>query len=108
MNLLQLIAQVVAITSREECRIALAGGLAANLYRQEIRATNDVDLLIEAAGHEIKIAAKVLRGLGSGHEIATRASLTRKPGMGEREKWMVVGARKPPEPTVDFILPAMP
>lgn len=107
-SLFELLPRVAELLRHAGCTFALAGGLAANLYRRDIRATQDIDLMILAGGGEVEVALEVLRQLGLKGSLATQGQLSRRPGMGKKAPWMLVGERRGREPSVDFLLPALP
>jgi len=93
---------------------AVAGGLAADLYRTEPRLTMDVDLVILTEGTGAKIATSVLKTLGLHACVARAADLAGGPLFAIRRRdpapCIVVGraaGNSSPE-GVDILLPALP
>lgn len=93
---------------------AVAGGLAASLYRQEPRMTMDVDLVIMVESGGVATAVSVLQAIGLETGIARKADLAGGPMFAIRQKnteaCMVVGraADQSHEWGVDILLPALP
>ncbi len=93
---------------------AVAGGLAASLYRQAPRMTMDVDLVIMAESGGMATAVSVLQAIGLETGIARKADLAGGPMFAIRGKntaaCMVVGraADQSHEWGVDILLPALP
>lgn len=93
---------------------AVAGGLAASLYRQEPRMTMDVDLVIMAESGGTAAAVSVLQAIGLETGIALKADLAGGAMFAIRRKntatCMVVGraADQSHEWGVDILLPALP
>lgn len=95
-------------------RFALAGGMAASLYRDQARTTMDLDFLILAKKDSRQIAEKVIRSLGLTPNSVTKAVLEGGPQFaikrGTGPIYMTIG-RDPHDkdaPGLDFILPEMP
>jgi hypothetical protein len=97
-----------------EVPFAVAGGLAASLYRMEARLTMDVDLVILTESEGEKTAVEVLEAIGLEVGIARKADLAGGPLFAIRKRntapCMVVGraADKSFEEGVDILLPSMP
>ncbi|MFH1018639.1 MAG: nucleotidyl transferase AbiEii/AbiGii toxin family protein [Pseudomonadota bacterium] len=98
---------------RVDCRFAVAGGIAANLFRKEPRLTRDVDLLLlaDAPIRSQEVAGRLLRDLGFRVGIARQADLKRSPMMGRKTSpvVMLVGRMegRESEGGVDILLPGM-
>jgi hypothetical protein len=93
---------------------AVAGGLAADLYRDEPRLTMDVDLGIMTEGDSLKTAISVIESLNLKAGIVREADFAGGPLFAIRRQntlpYMVVG-RPPGEPSapgVDILLPSIP
>ena len=93
---------------------AVAGGLAADLYRSEPRLTMDVDLVILTEGNGTKTAIAVIEALGLHAGIARAADLAGGPLFAIRqhntEPRMIIGrsAEKSSLEGVDILLPSIP
>lgn len=114
MSLESLFKDAVHQLSLREVPYAVAGGLAASLYRQEPRMTMDVDLVIMAASESTKTAVSILESIGLETGIARQADLAGGPLFAIRRRntaaCMVVGrsADKSHDWGIDILLPAMP
>ena len=104
--------EVVSELKSRGCRFAVAGGLAATLYRSEIRATNDADLLILAPAGSDEVAREILESMGFGVAAAKLHDLRRLPRMNKKSEPPVILVGRESQdsdaPGVDFILPDMP
>ncbi|MEI7880479.1 MAG: hypothetical protein WCI95_06355 [bacterium] len=107
---------IAAVREMRERNIifAVAGGLAADLYRREPRLTMDVDLVILTEGSGTEIAISVLKTLGLQAGIARAADLAGGPLFAIRRRntppCIIVGRAKEnlfPE-GVDILLPSLP
>ena len=78
MEVSELLKTVVLKLQQYKIRFGLAGGLVANLYRTEIRATADVDIVIATEKSE-EDARKILGALGYSPRITTQADLSGGP-----------------------------
>ncbi len=93
---------------------AVAGGLAADLYRVEPRLTMDVDLVILTEGSGIETAVAVIEALGLGAGVVRAADPTGGPLFAIRrrstEPRMIVGRPKGTDSPegVDILLPSFP
>lgn len=93
---------------------AVAGGLAADLYRREPRLTMDVDFVILTESHGAQAAVAVIEALGLQAGIVRKADLDGGPQFAIRrrstEACMVVGrlAGASTGEGVDILLPAIP
>ena len=93
---------------------AVAGGLAADLYRREPRLTMDVDLVILTESHGKETGVAVIEALGLRAGIARKADLDGGPLFAIKrrntEPCMIVGrsAAKESAEGVDILLPAIP
>ena len=114
MSLESLFKDAVHQLALREVPFAVAGGLAASLYRQTPRMTMDVDLVIMAASDSARTAISILESIGLETGIARQADLAGGPLFAIRRKntaaCMVVGrsADKSHEWGVDILLPSMP
>ncbi len=114
MSLESLFKDAVCQLELRQVSYAVAGGLAASLYRQEPRMTMDVDLVIMAESGSMETAIAVLKSIGLETGIARKADLAGGPlfaiRRGDTAACMVVGrsADKSHDWGVDILLPAMP
>ncbi|HLG20950.1 MAG TPA: nucleotidyl transferase AbiEii/AbiGii toxin family protein [Bdellovibrionota bacterium] len=114
MTPLALLRAVVPLLRRSGCQYAVAGGLAAALYRREPRLTQDVDVLLLASsirGTQNE-AEKILGKLKFSVGLARASDLNRAPGFHKRQDpvVMLVGRKegKEKEGGLDVLLPTMP
>lgn len=114
MSLESLFKDAVNQLENRQVPYAVAGGVAASLYRQEPRMTMDVDLIIMAASGSTETAVSVLQAIGLETGIAREADLAGGPLFAIRRRstapFMIVGRSpdKSHEWGVDILLPAMP
>jgi hypothetical protein len=114
MSLESLFAGAVRELRRREVPFAVAGGLAASLYRREPRLTMHVDLVVFTESRGVETAVAVVESLGLRAGIARKADLAGGPLFAIRRRntqpCMVVG-RPASERTaegLDLLLPAIP
>jgi len=114
MSLEQLFKAAVRELRERNILFAVAGGLAADLYRSEPRLTMDVDLVILTGGNGVEIAVSVLKTLGLQAGVARAADLAGGPLFAIRRRdtapCIVVGRAagiSSPE-GVDILLPSLP
>ena len=94
------------------CQYAVIGGMAAAFYRDEVRATIDVDIAIALDDQEkaLEIAKKSVKKLGFVPGLANIADLSGRPMMNKRQlPIIVVIGRLPDMPKglgIDVILPS--
>lgn len=114
MTFLELFRETLERLQQEQVRFALAGGLAASLFRKRKRTTDDLGFLILAAGGTQQVAEKIILSFGYTPHIARKADLEGGPMFAIKRKstppYIIVGKKKDDssEPGLDFILPAMP
>ena len=114
MTPLELLRKTVTLLQGSECDFALAGGLAADLYRSEPRVTKDVDILIlgQTLADTQKLAAQTIEKMGLHPGFARSSDLSRAPSFNKKQSpiVMVIGRSKddPYESGLDFLLPRMP
>ena len=114
MSIEQFFKAAVRELDRRNLSFAVAGGLAADLYRTDPRLTMDVDLAILTAGTGVQAATDVIESLGLRAGIVRAADLAGGPLFAIRrrssEPRMVVG--RPENPSipggVDILLPSFP
>ena len=113
MLLRELFERAVSACREKGIPFAVAGGLAADLYRAEPRTTMDVDLAILADESEA-LAEQLLKSIGFGTAVARKADLAGGPLFAIKAKntpaCLVVGRiqGKPTAGGVDLLLPALP
>jgi hypothetical protein len=114
MSLEQLFKSAVRELRERRVLFAVAGGLAADLYRNEPRLTMDVDLVILTEGSGTETAISVVEALGLHAGIARAADLAGGPPFAIRrrntEPRMVIGRStgKSSLEGVDILLPSIP
>jgi len=114
MSLETLFRQAVHELRERNIDFAVAGGLAADLYRREPRLTMDIDLVILPESHGHQAAVSVIESLGLHAGTARQADLAGGPKFAIRqqntEPCMVVGrpANDPSAEGVDILLPSIP
>jgi hypothetical protein len=114
MSLESLFKEATRELTAREVQYAVAGGLAASLYRKEPRLTMDVDLVILTEADSVKTAVAVLEAIGLEAGIARQADLAGGPLFAIRRRntppCMVIGrlAGKSHPEGVDILLPSMP
>lgn len=117
MTLTDLLKEVVKTLKSTKAEFALAGGLAASVYRKEPRTTQDIDMLLLLSNSEktLSLAEKTLRKFDMTIGIARKAELEGGPMFATKRKstppYLVVGRDKiapTQNPGLDFILPDMP
>lgn len=100
------------LLDRRECKYAVAGGIAAAIYRTQPRATFDVDFLVIAKSNTEAVASDILIDLSLVPVFVKENTLTRQPAMNKKRKpnVIIVGRDKdnPDEIGVDFLLPTLP
>lgn len=113
MSLESLFKDAVNILRERNILFAVAGGMAANLYRAELRLTMDVDFAIITESHAVQVAVSLLESIGLESGIAREADLAGGPMFairrGSTKPCMVIG-RHPGNTAgegVDIILPAV-
>ena len=94
------------------CTFSLAGGFVASLYRQDIRATNDLDFVLQADTNSFDMAQGLIMSLGMEVGVARLSDLTKAPMPNKKSlpRMLVIGRTKndPQSMGLDFILPTMP
>ncbi len=114
MQLKALFKAAVDELKKHDVLFAVAGGLAADLYRGEPRLTMDIDITIFTDSHALQTAKTVLNALGLETGVAREADLVGGPLFAIRRKTtkacMVVGRPEGDQSGagVDLILPTMP
>jgi hypothetical protein len=114
MSLEKLFKAAVAEMRARDIPFAVAGGLAADLYRGEPRLTMDVDLVILAESRSMEMAVSVVKALGLQAGIIRRADFAGGPLFAIRkrntEPCMIVGRPEGEagKEGVDILLPSIP
>jgi hypothetical protein len=106
--------EVIDLLRREKATFAVAGGLAASIYRDRPRSTDDLDFLLLSSPNSVTAAGRILSALHLKASIARQADLEGGPMFarkrGNTPAMLAVG-RDPKDATrigIDFILPEMP
>ena len=112
-QLLATLSEVSKALEAKGLEFALTGGLVASLYRDQPRATNDLDICIlsGAKAESQKLGERILKDLGFQVGFARRSDLQRKPQMNKKQSpvVMLVGRDQKQEKTgIDFLLETMP
>ena len=114
MSLESLFRDAVNALRERNVLFAVAGGMAANLYRIESRLTMDVDFVIMIESHAMQVAISVLESIGLEAGVAREADLAGGPMFairrGNTKPCMVIG-RRPANTAgegIDIILPSVP
>ncbi len=98
MSLEVLFSKAVDALRKHDVTFAVAGGLAADLYRHEPRLTMDVDLVMITEMHALKTAILIIESLGLGYGVARQADLAGGPlfaiKRGNTKPCMVIGRRE--------------
>lgn len=114
MNFENFLKTVVSHLKKRNIQFALAGGLAASLYRQQIRTTNDIDFLFYTDSENQKQAEQIIKDLKLKPHIIRQAQLEGGPLFAIKRKTtkpFIVAGRKENKPTeigLDFLLPRFP
>lgn len=114
MTLENTLQQIIKHLSQTSCQYALAGALAATIYRQDARATNDIDLLLMAGQKTQQEAKKLIMQFDLQVTVIRKASLEGGPLFAIKQKstepYILAGRKKEGNTPVgiDVILPAMP
>ena len=88
MTLAQLLAAAVQMLNERNCKFAIAGGLAANLYRSELRLTEDIDFGIVAPGLDIEIGRAIWARFDISGKVLTRKQISPAPTYEPQTKWV--------------------
>jgi hypothetical protein len=109
MTLEELLKSLIKLLQREQIRFALAGGLAASLYREEERFTKDIDLVTDVDEGQLKILREILNELKLTPHFVRKAELDGGPLFAIKRKSspiaLVAGRDKQKDiPGVDFLL----
>jgi hypothetical protein len=111
MNLTKITQLAVTELSKIDCKFALCGGLAADLYRKESRVTRDIDFLFFASGKEISDGTRLLEKIGLNVNQVKLHHLTKAPAMNKKSQvtYILVGRNKKFDDLgVDLLLPEFP
>lgn len=114
MNLVNFFKSVVEKLQNRGVDYALAGGLMASVYRENERATNDLDFLIVAGDNTRAVASSLIEQFGLVPHVIRKADLEGGPlfarKMGKTTPYIIAGRAEKGEHRLglDFILPEMP
>lgn len=114
MNFTELFQKTVHELKNRKLKFALAGGMAASLYREHPRTTADLDFLIWTANAPEKNAKEIIEKFELKAASATKADLENGPMFAIKRRQgpvLIVVGRLPNDkdaPGLDFILPDMP
>jgi hypothetical protein len=110
MSLGALFVSAIGELSKLECKFAVGGGFAADLYRSQIRGTGDIDFLFFTDGLEKEKGKELLKQLGLEGRETTLFDLKSIPGMNKRsaEVFILVGRKGKEKEGVDLLLPPFP
>ena len=103
MNTAELLAKAVAALKASDCKFAIAGGFAANLYRRDVRVTEDIDFGIVAPGAALDIAKSIWQQFNISGKVLTRKQVSPAPTLTPNDRWMMVADRDG-ERRIDFML----
>ena len=111
-TLLRLLEKSSNLLKERNIPFALSGGILADYYRKDPRATDDIDLLVAMSEQEIAIGESILKALGFTPTIATEAMLrgdTRFKRKTKKSKPQIISGRKEGTPYgLDFLLLTLP
>lgn len=91
------------------CKFAIAGGLAANFYRSEIRVTEDIDIMLYC-DNPIEQIREIFDQFGYTPYFAKLHDLKRSPMMNKKSQPILIAIGRGKEQGVglDFLLPEIP
>jgi hypothetical protein len=108
----ELFKQAVKRLRNEECEFAVCGGLAAIIYRPDVRFTGDIDILLSAPKNTVDLALAIIEDFGLIPTELTAAQLSMTPSMHKRSSpaAVIIGraAEGKKEPGLDFLMPVLP
>lgn len=107
MSLTKLFTSAVLEFKALKCQYAVGGGLAADLYRNQVRGTGDIDFLFYTGGLEREKGKALLKRLNLEGKETTLFDLKRFPGMNKKSAavYVIVGRRGKAKEGVDLLLP---
>jgi hypothetical protein len=114
LSLSQFFEQVVKQLTRRSVRFALAGGMAASVYRAEARLTHDLDFLIGVESKTDKEVMAIFKGFALSPHYIRKAQLEGGPMFAIKRKstpvYIIAGRSEEGKTPMglDFILPTMP
>lgn len=114
MNLIEFFKKVVEALQNNNVGYALAGGLVASIYRENERATNDLDFLIFSGAKTYEVASSIIKQFKLVPHIIRKADLEGGPMFAIKRKntapYIVAGRPENggQKTGLDFILPDMP
>ena len=100
----------VALLQKHKLSFAVAGGMAASIYREEERLTKDIDFIIDGSGDLVQLSKEMISELGLRTLAVRKADLEGGPLFAIKKKntaVMLLIGRDPDKkaPGVDFLLP---
>ena len=88
MNLENRLQQMVTLLEERRLRYALAGGIAASIYRLEPRTTIDVDFFLVTPNGTAQLAVELVRAVGLKEQVARQAEFDGGPPFAiKRKSW---------------------
>lgn len=104
--------KTVELLHREKCEFAICGGVAAMVYRQEVRFTGDIDILLSAPSSPGDLAKRIIEDFRLTAQVVRQSQLIRAPAMNKKQSPIaVIIGRHPTDknaPGLDFLLPIFP
>lgn len=112
MNVVELLENVVKRLRKEDCLFAVAGGFAAMLYRDEVRLTNDVDIILFSSNDTEELAKTIIEDFKMTPQLIRFGNLSVAPMSHKKNSplMIITGVNKDSavEPKLDFLLPTLP
>ena len=112
MKLETLFKEAVEQLQKEGCQFAVCGGIAAIIYRPDIRVTGDIDFLISAPQRAVQIATRIIEHFGLTPSPLRLSQLTHAPLMNKKTSpiAVIVGRSETDKaaPGLDFLMPVWP
>jgi Nucleotidyl transferase AbiEii toxin, Type IV TA system len=112
MNVVDLLEKVIKRLRQENCLFAVAGGFAAMLYRDEVRLTNDVDIILSSPDDTEELAKTIIKDFKMTPQLIRLRNLSMTPMSHKKNSplMIIAGASKNAalEPRLDFLLPTLP
>ncbi len=113
MNIVKTLEKIVCVLENRNINYALAGGLASNIYRKDMRLTQDIDFAVALGINEINIGKKALQEINLQVGVVHEGDLLGSPFRRSRKKTkaQILVGRNPKlknQVGVDLILSTMP